>query len=105
MLWRFVRQRLFTGDRSMRRRRMLRPVSLCLTVALALFGCSPSGADEASPKAPGGGWPGLDTGQLTARMCGLLTKADYKQVGQNLVLPLEPSGGEQKASSNSLSCV
>jgi hypothetical protein len=74
-------------------------------VALALFGCSPGGADEASPKAPAGGWPGLDNGQLTARMCGLLTKADYKQVGQNLVLPLEPSGGEQKASSNSLSCV
>jgi hypothetical protein len=80
-------------------------VVLCATVAVTLAGCSFGGDDDGGDAVavPKGGWPQPENGQLTDKMCGLLTQADYKQAGLKQLMPLEPAS-QQKASSNYVSC-
>jgi hypothetical protein len=73
-------------------------------VAVTLAGC-PAGDGDRSGQAPPRSWPTLVDGQLTATMCGLLTKADFTDVGGSLLTPLEPTTDRRKASSNSVACV
>jgi hypothetical protein len=81
-------------------------VVLSAAVAVALTGCMFGGDDGGGGDAvtvPAGGWPQPENGQLTAKMCGLLTQADYKRAGLKQLQPLEPAS-QQKASSNYVSC-
>jgi hypothetical protein len=85
---------------------VLRVIALCAVVTVALAGCGSGGDDDTggdAVKQPAGGWPQPENGQLTDKMCGLLTQADYKTVGQKQLQPLEPAS-QQKVSSNYVSC-
>jgi len=82
----------------------IRTVALSIATAAALTGCMSSGGDtgDGPAKPPAGGWPQPEDGKLTAKMCGLLTAADFKPVGHNLIRALEAQPG--KDSSNYVSC-
>jgi hypothetical protein len=70
-------------------RRGAAALSLGCALLLALAGCGTKvgggsgggggGAQAAGP--PAGGWPQPENGQLTTKMCGLLTDADYAKYG------------------------
>jgi MmpS family membrane protein len=84
---------------------IMRMVALALATMVALTGCL-SGQDDngdSAAKPPAGGWPQPEDGQLTAKMCGLLTAEDYKPFDHKLMSPLaeQPSW---KDSSNYLAC-
>ncbi|MEV6490470.1 hypothetical protein AB0M20_17855 [Actinoplanes sp. NPDC051633] len=78
---------------------------MAAAVLLMAAGCS--GGDEGSgggsAKPPAGGWPQPENGQITAKMCGLLTEADYAEFGHKLLLDLEASTAS-KATSNGIYC-
>jgi hypothetical protein len=78
----------------------MRRVVFAFLVALALAGCDPVGG-SAGGEPPPGGWPQPAAGQLTSDMCGLLTKADYNQLGH----VRQPSmWGTVASENNSLDC-
>jgi hypothetical protein len=84
-----------------------RPMLMALAAAVLLIAAGCSGGDEKSAggsvEAPAGGWPQPENGQLTAKMCGLLTAADYEQFNHRLLLDLEPGGGPE-TTSNGIYC-
>lgn len=84
---------------------IMRTVALSVAAMVALTGCmfGKSGDGDATARPPAGGWPQPEDGMLTAKMCGLLTQADYKSFGHDLIGVLEPVPG--KESSNYVSCV
>ncbi len=79
----------------MRRGSALHPaavLSVAVALVFALAGCGTgsggsggggggSGAQAAGP--PAGGWPQPENGQITTKMCGLLTDADYAKYGHH----------------------
>ncbi|MBO2465085.1 DUF3558 family protein [Actinomadura violacea] len=79
---------------------------------LALAGCGGGGKDKPAGKAPvkpaakasapAGGWPQPENGRLTAKMCGLLTDADYAKYGHQR-MPQENAGPAQDGS-NTVGC-
>jgi Mycobacterium membrane protein len=83
----------------MRTRRTL--LAIAAAVLLVAAGCSDGSGGSVEP--PTGGWPQPENGQITAKMCGLLTRADYEQFNHRLLLDLEPQGGE-KGFTNGVSC-
>ncbi|MGN9913839.1 hypothetical protein ACTMTJ_40525 [Phytohabitans sp. LJ34] len=89
----------------MRTRRTSIAMAAAVVVLLAAASCA--GGDEetggGSVEPPAGGWPQPENGQLTAKMCGLLTRADYEQFDHRQLLDLEPLTS-QKESTNSVSC-
>jgi hypothetical protein len=87
------------GDNDMRPRRML--MAVAAAVLLVASGCSDGSGGSVEP--PSGGWPQPENGQITAKMCGLLTRQDYEQFGHRLLLDLEAQGG-QKNVTNGVSC-
>ena len=87
----------------MRTRRLL--TALSAAVLLTAAGCSGDGGESGGGgvEAPAGGWPQPQNGQLTDKMCGLITKADYEEFNHRQLLDLEPESA-YKASSNGFSC-
>ncbi|HZM81873.1 MAG TPA: hypothetical protein VFC19_39640 [Candidatus Limnocylindrales bacterium] len=82
---------------------IMRTVAFSLVTMLALTGCQSDIGDATTAKPPAGGWPQPEGGKFTAAMCGLLTAADYKPLGHNLIGSLQLAPG--KDSSNFVSCV
>ena len=83
----------------------IRTVALSIATMAALTGCMLGGAGDdadSAAKPPAGGWPRLEDGKLTEKMCGLLVAADYKPFGHKMIGLLEPATG--KDSSNYVSC-
>ncbi len=78
---------------------------LTATVLLIAAGCSGDDGESGGGgvEAPAGGWPQPENGQLSDKMCGLITKADYAEFHHRQLLDLEPESGD-KASSNGFSC-
>jgi hypothetical protein len=72
-------------------RRGAAALSLACALMLAITGCKSNGASgnggakgggtAAAAGPPPGGWPQPENGQLTTKMCGLLTDADYQKYG------------------------
>jgi len=88
----------------MRTVRAARASALAITVVLFVAGCSFGGADAGGPVgAPAGGWPQPEGGQLTAKMCGLVTLEDYKQLGHSQIVALKPGPADAMAS-NAVTC-
>lgn len=86
----------------MRTRRMI--MAMAAAVLLLAAGCSGDDAEGGGAvKTPEGGWPQPENGQLTDKMCGLLTAEDYAEFKHKLLLPFEPQGAD-KPSSNWASC-
>jgi hypothetical protein len=83
-------------------RRML--MAMAAAVLLAAAGCSGGDGDSGggSVKPPAGGWPQPENGQITAKMCGLLTRGDYEQFNHRQLLDLKPQGS--KTTTNGVSC-
>jgi len=80
--------------------RTRRPLIAMAAVLLVVTGCSGGGG---SAKPSTSSWPQPENGQITAKMCGLLTSEDYEQFNHRLLLDLEPQRGE-KAFTNGVSC-
>jgi hypothetical protein len=75
-----------------------------IAVMLLVAGCSFGGADAGAPAGtPAGGWPQPEGGQLTAKMCGLVTLDDYRQLGHRQIVALEPGKADAFAS-NAVTC-
>jgi hypothetical protein len=80
---------------------IMRTVALSLAAMLAFTGCmSDKDDDDANP--PAGGWPQLEDGKLTGKICGLLTSAEYQELGHHKLLQVESM--DEEGSSNSVSC-
>jgi hypothetical protein len=80
-------------------------IAVMAAVVLILSGCT--GGDEGDGgggvKPPSGGWPKPENGQITAKMCGLLTPEDYEQFHHQQLLDLSPDAGD-KLATNGVSC-
>jgi hypothetical protein len=76
-------------------------MAVAAAVLLVASGCSDGSGGSVEP--PSGGWPQPENGQITAKMCGLLTRQDYEQFGHRLLLDLEAQGGEKNVT-NGVSC-
>ena len=80
---------------------MKRGISCALSaLALALAGCGVTGAD-ATAGPPPGGWPQPAGSEVTAAMCGLLTDADYEELGHDRRAKVSGAVDDQE---NSLDC-
>src|SRR5689334_15716571 len=85
----------------------LRAATIASTAVFALAACfhaGRAGGSDGAAGPPAGGWPQLENGQLTDKMCKLLTPADYKHFGHNQLLALEPQAAGAKPAGNYVSC-
>ncbi|WP_345462476.1 hypothetical protein [Actinoallomurus oryzae] len=63
---------------------MRRGLPLALALTFVLTGCRLTGAADQTAEPPPGGWPQPSGGdRVTKEMCGLLTKADYAELGHD----------------------
>jgi hypothetical protein len=81
-----------------------RAATIASTVVFALAACAHAGGPDGAAGPPAGGWPQLQNGQLTDKMCKLLTPADYKRFGHNQLLALEAQAAGAKPAGNYVSC-
>ncbi|MDG6103746.1 hypothetical protein Daura_24490 [Dactylosporangium aurantiacum] len=89
--------------------RARRPLTAAAAVLLILAGCGRlgggggTGGAGGTVAAPEGGWPTTENGRVTAKMCGLLTRADFRSLGHRQLLDLAARTGAPPAS-NAVEC-
>jgi hypothetical protein len=81
-------------------------MAMAAAILLGVAGCSAGDektkAGGGSVEQPAGGWPQPENGQITAKMCGLLTRGDYEHFNHRQLLDLKPEA--DKATTNGVSC-